>query len=45
MWFQLYVVLDIFSRYVVAWTVQAGEDSEIAKTCSPKRWACTAFPR
>lgn len=31
-WFQLYVVLDIFSRYVVAWTVQAGEDSEIAKT-------------
>lgn len=31
-WFQLYVVLDIFSRYVVAWTVQNGEDSEIAKT-------------
>jgi putative transposase len=31
-WFQLYVVLDIFSRYVVAWTVQAVEDSEIAKT-------------
>jgi putative transposase len=25
-------VLDIFSRYVVAWTVQASEDSEIAKT-------------
>jgi putative transposase len=25
-------VLGIFSRYVVAWTVQAGEDSEIAKT-------------
>ena len=23
-WFQLYVVLDIFSRYVVAWTVQNG---------------------
>ena len=31
-WFQLYVVLDIFSRYVAAWTVQATEDSEIAKT-------------
>jgi transposase InsO family protein len=30
--FQLYVVLDIFSRYVVAWTVQAAEDSGIAKT-------------
>ncbi|MEO7423416.1 MAG: IS3 family transposase [Ornithinibacter sp.] len=31
-WYQLYVVLDIYSRYVVAWTVQATEDSEIAKT-------------
>jgi putative transposase len=31
-WFQLYVVLDIYSRYVVAWTVQTREDSEIAKT-------------
>ena len=31
-WFQLYVVLDIYSRYVVAWTVQRVEDSEIAKT-------------
>ena len=31
-WFQLYVVLDIFSRYVVAFTVQTVEDSEIAKT-------------
>jgi transposase InsO family protein len=28
----LYVVLDIFSRHVVAWTVQAVEDSQIAKT-------------
>jgi putative transposase len=27
----LYVVLDIFSRFVVAWTVAACEDSEIAK--------------
>ena len=31
-WFQLYVVLDIFSRYVIAWTVQSVEDSAIAKT-------------
>lgn len=31
-WFQLYVVLDIYSRYVVAWTVQHGEDSRIATT-------------
>lgn len=31
-WFQLYVVLDIFSRCVVAWTVQNTEDSGIAKT-------------
>ena len=31
-WFQLYVVLDIFSRYVVAWTVQNAEDSGIATT-------------
>lgn len=25
-------MLDIFSRYVVAWTVQTAADSEIAKT-------------
>ena len=31
-YYQLYVVLDIFSRYVVAWTVQTTEDSDIAKT-------------
>ena len=31
-WFQLYVVLDIFSRYVVGWTLQNGEDSQIATT-------------
>lgn len=31
-WFQLYVVLDIFSRYVVAWTLQNTEDCEIAVT-------------
>lgn len=31
-WYQLYVVLDIFSRYVVAWTIQTTEDSSIATT-------------
>ena len=30
-YFDCYVVIDIFSRYVVAWTVAASEDSEIAK--------------
>jgi putative transposase len=43
-WFQLYVVLDIFSRYVVAWTVQACEDSRSPRPCSRRRWACTASP-
>jgi len=31
-YYDLYVVIDIYSRYVVAWTVAAREDSEIAKT-------------
>jgi putative transposase len=30
-YYDLYVVLDIFSRFVVAWTVAACEDSDIAK--------------
>ena len=30
-YFGLYVVLDIFSRYVVGWTVAAREDSQVAK--------------
>ncbi|EYR61861.1 transposase [Actinotalea ferrariae CF5-4] len=30
-YYDLYVVLDIFSRYVVGWTVAAGEDAQIAK--------------
>ena len=29
--FYLYAILDVFSRYVVAWTVQYREDSQIAK--------------
>jgi len=31
-YYDLYVVLDIFSRFVVTWTIAACEDSEIAKT-------------
>lgn len=31
-YYDLYVVLDIFSRFVVAWTIAGCEDSEIAKT-------------
>jgi putative transposase len=31
-YYDLYVVLDIFSRFVVAWPIAACEDSEIAKT-------------
>jgi putative transposase len=31
-YYDLYVVIDIYSRYIVAWTVAAREDSEIAKT-------------
>jgi putative transposase len=30
-YYDLYVVLDIFSRYVVGWTVAAGEDAQLAK--------------
>jgi putative transposase len=30
-WFYLYVVLDIFSRYVVGWMVAASESAELAK--------------
>jgi putative transposase len=29
-WFYLYVILDIFSRYVVGWTVQQHENAELA---------------
>jgi putative transposase len=29
--YQLYVILDIFSRYVVGWTVQYREDKQVAK--------------
>jgi putative transposase len=32
MWFFLYVVLDVFSRYIVGWTVRHRETGELAKT-------------
>ena len=31
-YYELYVILDIYSRYVVGWTVAAREDSELAKS-------------
>ena len=31
-YFDCYVIIDIFSRYVVGWTVEISEDSTIAKT-------------
>lgn len=30
-WFYLYVILDVFSRYVVGWTVQFRENGQLAK--------------
>ena len=30
-YYDCYVIIDIFSRYIVGWTVAASEDSEIAK--------------
>ena len=30
-WFYLYVILDVFSRYVVGWTVQYRETAQVAK--------------
>jgi len=29
-WFYLYVILDVFSRYIVGWTVQHHENAELA---------------
>jgi putative transposase len=29
-WFYLYVILDVFSRYIVGWTVQAHENAQVA---------------
>ena len=30
-WFYLYVILDVFSRYIVGWTVQYRETAQLAK--------------
>jgi putative transposase len=38
------VVLDIFSRYVVAWTVQTTEDSEIAKAMMEEAMGVHGIP-
>ncbi len=40
----LYVVLDIFSRYVVAWTVIASEDPQIAKALMDQAVATHGAP-
>jgi putative transposase len=31
-WFYLYVILDVFSRYIVGWTVQFRENAQLAAT-------------
>jgi putative transposase len=43
-YYDLYVVLDIFSRYVVGWTVAAREDAEIAKTLLEQAMAVHGTP-
>ena len=40
----LYVVLDLFSRYVVAWMVAGHENSALASSCSARRSNATALP-
>ncbi len=39
---QWHALATIFSRYVVGWTVAAGENAELARSCSPTRSGCTA---
>jgi len=43
-WYDLYVILDIFSRYVVGWTVAACEDSLIAKDLIEQAMAVHGIP-
>ena len=40
-WFDLYVVLDIFSRYVPGWLVAHAEDAVVAKDSSLMQWPVT----
>ena len=44
-YYDLYVVLDIFSRFVVAWTIAACEDSEIAKTMLEQAMGVHGIPQ
>jgi putative transposase len=41
----LYVVLDLFSRYVVAWMVAERENSALAKRFSLRLWVATTSSR
>ncbi len=43
-YYDLYVVLDIFSRFVVAWTIAATEDSQIAKALLARAVATHGTP-
>ena len=44
-YYDLYVLLDIFSRYVVGWTVAAREDAEIAQALIAEAVATHGAPR
>jgi putative transposase len=44
-YFYLYVILDVFSRYVVGWTVQHREDAQLAKTLICQAAAQQQIPR
>lgn len=44
-YYDLYVVLDIYSRFVVAWTVTAREDSRIAKDLLEHAMGVHGIPR
>ena len=37
-----YVILDIFSRYVVGWMVATGETAALARSCIADDHACEA---
>ena len=43
-WYQLYVVIDIYSRYIVAWTLQHREDSDIATTMLEEAFGVHGIP-
>ena len=41
-YYDLYVILDTWSRYVIGWTVAAREDAQIAKKPLRRQLPCTA---